>query len=647
MNITDYNTKLSQHRQDYRDATNEMKETQRKEIEDIESKNDNRLTKVRNQFDRQKRDLEFQNKEMRDHFDDKTASTIKEKTERFRKSLSGERDQFDKDRAAMKNNLDERLSYLRDSYGKDLESRTASNDYKLKQARSSYNDITSRNKKDFENSVEQMNLNAKKSIEKTTEQLNREQKKLIKEHTDTMQKFAQDGSASRNKILDEGQKNLASVRATHAQEKDHANTHHDNRLANVVSNKNQEIQVQRQNFETIASAMDERSRRAAQQDSQRVSDAFRKKDRETTDTIYKITREANEKVSGGSRASIVEGEKDRLSQSYENRISRLKNQQAQNDRSASLESERSGLIFQDNVKETKIKHSKKIAELERNNIDFQKEIITKTKKDSDKTVEAFRSELQKNKILSEGNENRITSQFKKQISNQRKDFGQAVQQLDEKNRNAVESMQASHAKEKTDFIEANRFSRHVELEDVKDQLRTSNDKKIESMEKRISHAHEKNDKDVKLFETKLERLATKTNKELAVRTMLESERRAEDTRGFKRELKAKNHEMALEKHLMKENFEKKISKIKNTNDIRVNKLTERYETRYDNDITSLKREMSTKLKNLREQYVTLSDQSKLEKEMIRSQYETRIDDMRQSHSLEVDRMAKDRRNAEA
>lgn len=647
MNITDYNTKLSQSRQDYRDAANEMKENQRKEIEGLESKNDSNLTKVRSQFAHQKSELEFQNKELRDQFDSKTARTIKDKTDRFRTELKGERDQFDKDRTVIKTNLNERLSYLQDSYGKDLASRERNSDFKLKQAKDNYTDITDRNKKGFEKSIAQMDVNAKESVDKTNVQLNREQKKLIKEHSKTMQSIAEDGSASRNKILNMAQKNLSSVRETHSQEQSHANTHHNNRLKNVLNNKNQEIQVQRENFETIASAMDERSRRAAQQDSQRVSDAFTKKDRETSNAIYKITREANEKISGGSRAAIVESEKDRMAQSYENRISRLKNQQAQDNHHSTVESERTGLAFQDNVKESKIKHSNDIAKLEKSNRDFQKEIMTKTKKDTDTTVEAFRSELQKNKVLSQDNENRITNQFKTQIGNQRKNFGAAIEQLSEKNREAMESMQASIAKDKTEFIEKSRVDRHVELESVKQDFRTSNEKKVESMEQRLAHAHEQNDKDVKLFETRLDRLATKTNKELSVRSRMEDERRIEDTRGFKRELQAKDRQVALDKHLMKQDFEKKISNIKNTNEVRVDKLTERYETRYDNDITSIKREMNTKLKNMREQYISLSEQTQLEKEMIRSQYETRFDDMKQSHSMEVDRMAKERRYSKA
>jgi hypothetical protein len=643
MDVTDYNTRLSQARQQYRDSANDLKKSTNEHVEDLETRHEEIQEKQAALYGKDKAELEKQNEEASNYYNKKTYDTIAERTEDYQNRLKEQQATFDNSSTEQKNKFDERLGNLRDSYAKSAEGRDQVYTTKVEQAKERYDNIQNRERAQFQQSINDLDRNSTETSKRFKDQMVVEQKELIKEHENTMRDFANTSAVARTQAAARNARNVASLRDVHATELQHRDDHAAARLESVINTKDDEQVRMRDNFEELSTNISEKNEATVKAENRRTKDILDANEKRYAKDLYNEKRLADEKIKGGNQTEQFENRLLQQEKGFNDRVEAIYTKNENDKFIADSEKNRLGNEFQETIKNMKIKNGKVISDLEMNNQKAFKAHIARAKEDSDNTIKTYKDELRM--ATTKAEQDAIADQLRnKRVSDvQTRIFGETVKALSDKNSESISKLQAEHAEEKTTFIQGARRDHHNILENTKADLKESFAKKEESLHRR--NELQSLDTNIKLTQAdeKFERLKDKTAKEINKRSELEAERRDEDRLSHKRDLLAKDREMRLEKVALKDQYEKRLSNEKYNNRVTTEKLVERYEGRIERETGDLRREMKTKLKEATANYNRLSEQSKLEKETLRHQYEVRFEKLRQSQKDQLEALARDRR----
>ncbi len=643
MDINDYNTRLSQARQQYRDAANDLKKDTSEQVEDLEKRHEHVQEKQAAIYDNAKSKLEKQNEASSDYHNKKTNETIAKRTDTFRKDLKEQQTSFDNDRNKLKDNFDERLGGLRDSFQKSSEGRDKVYNTKLDQAQTRFKEISNRDREGFQKSINELDHNSTETAKSFKDQMVGEQKDLIKKHDNVMQDFANNSAVARTKVAERNTRNVANLREVQATELKQRDDHAKSRLASVIDTKDIEKGRMRANFEELSKNItekNEQSIKSLNKDTREVLDTAEKR---YAKDLYNEKRLADEKIKGGNKTEQFENLTLEMKKSFDDRVKNIYKKVDDDRFRSEADKDRIGANFQDTVKELKIKNGKNIDKLQMESRKSFQDTIAKSTKRNDDAISQYREELTKAKTMAEQNSIAQDQQSKRLLENQKKAFGQSVEALSTKNSESISKLQEEHASEKTRVFQGLRRDHHNELEATKADLKENFSKKEESLVRQNDLQKVETRNKLTQADERFDRLKDKTATELVKRQEIEIERREEDKRSHKRDLLAKDRENRVEKLALKDQYEKRLANEKYTSNIQKEKLVERYEKRLDVETSDLRRQMKTKLKESTANYNRLHEQSILEKDTLKSQFDVRVEKMRRSHQDQLDALAKDRR----
>jgi len=643
MNINDYNTRLSQARQNYREAADDIKKDTTEQVEDLEKRHKYVQEKQAATFDNAKADLEKQNQENSNIYNKKTNETIAERTEAYRNELKEQQTDFDNDRNKLKDNFDERLGNLRDSFSKSAEGRDKVYNTKMEQAENRFKEISQRERSQFQNSINELDETASENSKRFKNQMVQEQKSLIKDHDNTLRDFANNSAVARTQVAERNARNVANLRAVQKTELEQRDDHAKARLESVTDTKDQEKERMRTNFEKLSQDISDKNDQTIKSLNKDTRETLDSAEKRYAKDLYNEKRLANEKIKGGNKTEQFENLTLQMKNSFDDRVKNIYKKVADDQVRSEADKDRIGVEFQETVKDLKIKNGKNIDLLQKEHRDNFTETMNKSNQRTNTAISQYKDELQKVTTNAEQDSIKKDLQSKRIFDNQRKAFGETIDVLSNKNIETVSKLQEEHAREKTNFIEGIRRDHHNELEGTKADLKETFSKKEESLIRQSDLKDIELQNQIGKAEDRYERLKDKTAKELGKREVLEADRREEDKRSHKRDLLAKDRENRIEMISLKDQYEKRLANEKHSSDVQKNKLIERYESRLETETGNLRREMKTKLKEATANYNRLNEQSILDKENIRHQYETRIEKMRRGHQDQLEALSKDRR----
>ncbi|OUR96578.1 hypothetical protein A9Q84_09525 [Halobacteriovorax marinus] len=642
MDINDYSTRLSQARTNYRDAADDLKEHYSSELEDIDDNNKVTQKKQRENYATSKTNLEAAVAETITDQSKKVKVAIQDRTEQFRNRSAAQVENFENDRQEIKTKFDDRLTYLRDSYDKDLSARERTQKDLLESANERYTDRTKRNANLYQENVNKLDHSTRTAMKE--QKFSHDIEKRVQEagHSNEVQDLVRTGNSSRSKIIDKQHRDLQALRDTQTDSLKHLKHHQEKTIENIHNQKGLESDKMASNFSELTKDISLRNNKNNTRMAKNNREQITSLERQYAQTTYQNKREMEEKLKGGNILDKDQLKSAELGQKFDTRIKNINESIDDMVHKDQLDKERMSSAFQDSVRERNLSHSKHIDKIEKDARDFKNTTVKDNRDRTDQVLNSYRKRLSDVQLESEQKTIKDRQASNQQLRTQREEFGRVVTQLSDMNQEAVTKIQDEQAAEKTKFIQSSRMAHHNQVENLKDDFNNRMANRESSLTQRLEQKDKVFDKTVTQLEEKMVRVEGKAAKEISAMKQIEQERRSEDGREFKRETRKMTDNFTKEKVAMKDGFDRRLSNAKHKSDVRLNETVQKYESQLEIERNDTRRHFKTKIKQLESNYRRLADQSELEKDLIRNQFERRIEETRQNNAMQLEEISREK-----
>lgn len=642
MDINDYSTRLSQARSNFRDAADELKDQYSSEVEDLSKKHEGIQEKQRKNFEKSKSAIEENVSSTLDKRNSEIKESMQYKTEQFRNKLASQQENFENDRQDIKREFGNRLDYLKDSYNKDLSAKEQNYNTRSEQTSNRYEERVDNATKDFQEKISDIDKSSREAIRSQKIDLDIEKKAQELRHKNEVADFVESGNSTRAKMVEKQQRDLENLRNTQKDELRNRGDHHAKTVDSIYEQKNREAEEMSSTFRKLTDDINNRNNKyndqMAKVNRERITDL----EREYAQTEYQNKREFQEKLKGGTSEERDNLKSAEITQKFETRLKNINDNIDTMRYKDQLDKERMSTEFQNSTKERNIAHSKTIENLEKESRQFKNQTLKENKESTDKVIGDYKNRLTKLQLDSEQQSIKDRQVTKNRIENQRQEFGRVVNQMSEMNQDAISELQSEHATEKSKFINEARVAHHNEVEELKDDFNTRLTNKEVSLNQRLEMKTKELDQTVNRYEDKIARLENDSHAEILKIKNFNDERRVEDFREFKRQMRTMSDSFTKEKIDLKEDLDRKFLNEKRKSDIKLNEVVQKYETKLDVERNETRRNFKTKIKELESNYQRLADQSELEKDLIRNQFERRIEEMQKVNQMQIEELTREK-----
>lgn len=364
---------------------------------------------------------------------------------------------------------------------------------------------------------------------------------------------------------------------------------------------------------------------------QAQTDRNEKVEEENAKRLYQQRREFAAKMSGGSADNHFQQKEMNIRKGYEDRIKNIYDTMDDERFKSSQDKERMAATFMESNRELKEKQSEQLLKKDKEFRDFKESTLTDASEKSEQAIESYKRELYKNRVENEEQTIKTRTDFKKNIAKERAYYGNVINKMNDKNREAIENLQFQHAKETSAFIEKTKKDHARDLSDVREEGKIQLSLKEQSLMERNQQLKDINDRLIEQYEEKLDKLAKKANGEISRLQQLNEDQRMQSQLDAKFALESRDREAVKEKMEMKNVYERRINDAKSQAEMQVSKLVERYEDMIGRERDEMKRKMDIKLKEAQSNYDKLYQLTELEKSTMQNQFDQRIDELRQAN----------------
>ncbi len=645
MEINDYSKRLAQARSNFNESRDEIREQYNKNLEDVENRHEMQRAKQANNFKTAKADLEDKLDQYVGKYSRETQDTIRDQTDNYRRSLDNERFEFEKDRSKIKNDFDRRLNDLKTTYKNRDEDRQEYTKHTLDNVKGNYDRQKSDLHNQFENDLRNSQHNAEVKFSKYTNDQNIEKRNLINSHNQDMRDRVKSDNKRRAQMANAAQEDMSKLRETQKEQISQLKDYQRDAISEIKGNQTKEKEMLRDNFESLTGDLSSRAakkRRMLVKENQVRSEALQK---EYAKNLYQSRQEMLEKLKGGSTQDKVDNKLQQTVNNYEERIKNIYDKIDDDNFTQQIDKERMAESFIDANKSLKRKHSRVLDEKIE---DMRKERTLEVAKLRDETssqINDYKTELVKSELRNEAQSIKDRDYNKKLLNSQRETFGETVKILNERNQEAVSKIQETHAKEKTEFISKTRADHHKELEDLKFDLKSTMVKKEASLQERNEQLRKLNEKTINQYEEKIARVHKKSAKEIERIKDIFDQQFSQQRNEMREALASKERENEQEKIAIRQGYDKRLSRAKDTADRQIEKIVEYYEDTLARERDESKKKLTSKVFEMRSDYEKLYQSAELEKATMERQFADRIEELRQANQKALEQEAKDRRSA--
>jgi hypothetical protein len=647
MEINDYSTRLAQARNKYNDSTVELRDTYNKDVDRLQDLHEAKEKKQAQNYTNSKNKLEQQQADYINEYNAKTSEAIEDRTSAFRKDLERERFSFNEDRNRIKEDFNRRLGELSDTYRVRENESNAYNEQRLKTTKDRYDKQVTRLNDQFQEDIDQVAYRADKSLKANTAQANREKRAIVSANELEKRELIKNSNVAKTQMVDNHSKDIQNLRDTQAESVAQLKDYHEESADDLRKIKNNEQDVLQDNFRKLTDEISSRNQRKRKFEVKENELRAKNLEKQYADNMYQARREMNEKLKGGDRSDIVQKKLDHTVSSYEDRIKTIYDKVEDDNFNQQIDKERMADSFSATIKDLKFKGQQNLEEKDKVFREFRTNELAKVKDKSDIATAAFQKEVANTEMRAEAQSLKDRAFNKKLITNQRKVFGETVNTLNEKNREALTQLQAEHSKEKTNFIEAARRQHHNELEETKYDMKRIMAQKEQSLMERNEQLIKNNEKTIALYESKLDRIEKKSHKELEKLKQMHAEQNDANKIAVKRLLDAKDREAEFEKVQIKTGYDKRLSRAKDMADKQIEKTVAHYEDLLTREREDSAKKFQTKVGNMQADYEKLYQQNELEKATMQQQFQDRIEELRMANSKALEEKSESYKNRNA
>lgn len=640
MNGVDYTKQLAKERDYFSDATQKVKAAADKRIADTNERAETITEKQRENFIKDKAELETGYQTTLNTLKDKTQASLQDNSAKFSKDMEQERQAFTEDTLKRSKDFDQRLNDIKSSYSKAFESEKDRHEDLTKTQQGKYDrnvrqitTDTSDQMKDYQDRMTGAGANLK-------DQYNRERQQLVRSHEDHMTGVHKDSAKKRAELKERISSDMNKSKEVQTADLQHQKEYAQDRL-DTMQKKYQE------RFDTMAKDYSQRSDNLVEaqqvdaiktnrENQQNVMDIRRG----FNDNLREIEREKRRRDNGtgefaevvdrqqGLKDQIIHEDRERKLTSQLNQLQRTFNEKSAQDQDAfnqTFKQEASEAVARQDRKLNEanadkivtVSHERERAEAEVSNREHQNRL--------DKT--AYEQQL----MLEKNNSNQRITKLKE-------NFHSNMKSLEEKHKTSLEDVTKVTNKDKSQFMKQVQERRSNELFEMKREFSKMMDSTVQDYEARLAKFQRENEYIKMTMEQKVHNIIDQTEKNIESQRTLFEDRRAADIKGH--QLLVDQRETHLKKSMneMNINYQKKIDKLQVESDSKLKLLTNDYENKLKELKASTSKELAVKDTTHQVEQSRIKQAYEDEKTRLVSSYENQISGMKNGHKEQMDQM---------
>ncbi len=628
MEVKDYSQKLDQARDKYRQAQEDLRSTYDKNAESTKTTFDNKADKLSKNYDNQKTKLEEQNLVNNQMYSDKTKEVIADRQERFRNDIKKNTEKFDLDRNEMKSDFNDKLTNLSDSYNKSTQENNRFHDQAMKTMSDRYGKSNTNYKNGFDKQIESMDSKSKQTFLDQKNETHQSQLIQDKNNQENLENLRASNQEQKFKEVSRLRNDNQNLRTSFTQERDAMHDEQQARIDDILKSKNKESEEGQKNFADLQQNIRVKNLNDEEKVKQAHMGESKALEKKFNEDLRNMQHMANQKIKGGNEVSALKDENKQLISSYENRLQGARDE-AKKDSEISTEKEEK---IDDNYRE-KLKTLKlsNVEELDKKDSDMSAQSNRKLQEFKDKNstiVDRYKNDATKTKIENEEKLTKADGKSKTQLKDQRVEFGKYINNVNDKKMEEISSIKNEFSKDKTNFIEKTRRDFSDEKNQLKDVFNQKLTVKDDMYEKKLSEMEKQTNKIIENYETRMNQLARKSEKEVEVMKNTEDTRRIKENQAIAIAFDNQEHDHQLEIGNIRSKYENIIGKDRSLNEQQTNRIVQKYEDQLERERSDHLKDLSIKLGESQAQFERLFKSSELEKETLRNQYEQRMENMK-------------------
>jgi hypothetical protein len=619
---------IAQARDRYREAQVDLKGSYDKNLNQMKETYDGKFTKQAKNYDEHKSKLEEQNAINNEIYTDKTKTAINSAQDDFKKKLRENTAKFDQDRTGQKNELNEKLAGLSDSYKKSEDENNRYQDQVKKSMNDRYTTANKRYQDDFTKQISDLD---KKSTKINKDNRDHDhQGRISLEEKNSSELEHQRNSADEQKFkevsrLREGNENL---RTTMSRDNQMLKDRQEERVADLFKLKNKEGEDGQANFENLQK--DLRMKNMASQEKENTIHKKESKELESrfNEDIRNIQSVANEKIKGGTTADNLNDELKQTKTSYDNRLQSAQNEISRNN---SLNSEKENIIdstYKEKMKQMKLTNIETMNKKEAVANEVLKQNVYENSEKNSSIVDRLKSEASTIKKSDDDHLDKTTEQSKNKIKEQRVEFGRVVNTMNDKNMETINSLKHDYSKDKTNSIEKSKKDFNDEKIAMKNGFNRTVSVRDTVYEQKLAEMEKQTNKIIDNYENRMATITRKTENEIEQIKSTETERKVKEAQANKTSIENLKAQGNAEIVQMRDKYEGKIARDHAVTENNTNKIIQKYEDQLNRERIDHQKELSTRIGESQSQFERLFKSSELEKKTLRNQYEQRIENMK-------------------
>lgn len=642
MNVSDYTSKLNGARDQYNKASTRLREDYKNTLENQSKVHELKEEKQAENYKVATREQEENIGKISDSYVNQTREEIKKRQNRFNNDLGAKREAYEAENKRLRENMTSNLDLLKGEYDKNIYEREKNHAEIVSDIKNRYAKSDSIMRDQFNTSSKDLQKKSKETLDNYIDAETLEKKNMINEHRREVQKNLVDNNIEQNRVSNKHQKSVEQLRNVFEIEKQSMKDYHDGSQQQIRNQHKEDSDLVRNNFESLAEGLTKKNEYEKDKLIKGSKNNLEQLEKQFNKDRHELNRKSNAIISTLAGNDSGKVENNRLENAHNAMVTKLKQSMADQ-----KETDYESKLNMDEMNRESLRAQSSASldvrdKLEKENNDFNREVIGSIRKQKDDAIFQYSKQLQDLDKITKEQLIREKNYSNKILENQRSEFAKNINQISEKNLIASDEMRDNNARATRDLVENNRRIAYLEKENIKEEMSS----KINKTEQRYEQQLEEKNKNLQnlsnFYENKIQILAKKSAKEMETQRIYEEERRLQDQRAYKKEMEARDEITRQEMINQREFFGKTLDKTKLDGDIRLSRLTSKYEDLLIDQQKNNDRELTLKMNEARENYQNLFKKSEIEKAGIRNQYEMKIDKIKATNLQQMENLIQDK-----
>lgn len=628
MDVRDQSSKIDQARDQYREAQEDLKNSYDKNLKSMKETYDFKVDKQAKNYDQHKTKLEEDNRVNNELYSDKTRSAISKSQQEFKNKIKENTTKFEEERNSSKNQLNEKLSGLSESYKKSFEENNRYEEQVKKSMGERYSNANKRYQEDFNKQITDMDNKSKAENLANRENSRMEKHNLQHKNSEEMESLRSTSNEQKFKEVNRLRDDNENLRTTLGRDNQMLKDRQEERVADLLKLKGKESDDGMKNFENLQQSI--RQKNINDQEKQNVSHNKEAKELEKkfNDDVKNIQSIANQKIKGGTNADNLSDELKTSKNSYENRLQLAREELAKNNKYNTEKEETIDLMYRDKLKESKTSGIENLAKQEAESAETLKKTVYENREKNNSMIDRYKMENNNVKKNSDEKLTHADEQSKNKIKQQRIEFGRVVNTMNDKNMETINSLKEDYSKDKSTSIEKSKKDFNEEKIAMKNEFNRQSQLKDSLYEQKLAEIEKQTGKIIENYENRISQIARKAENEVNTVKTKDEARSLKETQANALAFDTIKAENRNEIAQMRDKYEGVISRNQQLNQQKTNSIIQKYEDQLARERTESQKELAVRVGESQSQFERLYKSSELEKASLRSQYEQRIETLR-------------------